>query len=93
MQGTRGWPPDFVLRGTVEGLGGGKAWVRLLRVASNTLREVEVGIDGSFELYHPEPGQYVLLVLQTGRLLAAQYLTVTLASPPSVEIKIPASVR
>ncbi len=86
------WPPEFSLHGTVSGAPKeGVAWIRLLAVASNTIREVALNSDGRFEFYHPDPGEYILLVLQPGRLLAARHIVVSPAASPSIEVNLAAS--
>ncbi len=60
-------------------------------VSSQMSREVEAADDGKFEFFQPDPGEYVILVLQPGRLLGAQRLVISLPTPPSVEINVAAS--
>jgi hypothetical protein len=85
----QGYPPGFALRGIVKGLpNGARTWIRLLAVSRYESREVEPDPDGNFEFYQPAPGEYVVLVLQPGRLVAAQHLVVSFPAAPSIEIDV-----
>ena len=70
--------PDYSLRVVVKGLAEpiGQPWARLVAITTNTAREVQIGADGSFQFFRPEPGAYVLLIVNSDQLLAAKYIKV-----------------
>ena len=82
----------YTVTGTVTNLPAesGVTWIRLIELPTSRFREVEVGADGSFEIYAPNPGEYVILVLQQGRMLASQYVVIRgrPIPPPPITIRV-----